>query len=427
MKSLSSCLEYCNNFSRFHVPGHKGIVFPHDTTELDFTDNLYSSNGIIRDSENLISRIYGSGFSSFSTCGNTLCIQSILRLCFPRGGFVLVPRNVHKSTIYAMSVLNIEPVWVEVDCEQNVKCEDIEKCIEENKNIDGVFITSPDYFGRIADVSSIKKVCKNIPLLVDNAHGSHLIFFKKHPITLGADLSADSAHKTLPVLTGSAWFHVSKQYALDNSISFEDLKYSSEFFGSSSPSFLILESLEKCANWMKSCAQNEFNLLSCRVQKLKEKFSEIIDYNTDDPVRISFDTRKIGYTSKEFSQHLIKYSVQSEFNSGTKTVLIPSPFNSEKDWMRLYEALNDLSPKEEIKSQNIKFRNHVKVMSLRESTFSESERIPIDLCNGRISAQVIFRCPPGIAEFVPGELIQEEDIEILKSMNFNSIRVVRSK
>ena len=427
MKNLSSCLDLCSNFSRFHVPGHKGFLSSHDVTELSCTDNLYSSNGIIRDSENLISEMYGSYFSSFSTFGNTLCIQSILRLCFPKGGFVLVPRNVHKSTVYAMSALNIEPIWVNVDYEKNVSCKDVEKCIKENKNIDGIFITSPDYFGRIADIVSIKKICKNIPLLVDNAHGSHLIFFKKHPITLGADLSADSAHKTLPVLTGGAWFHVSRQYAMNTSILFEDLKYSSEFFGSSSPSFLILESLEKCANWMRFSAQNEFNILYDKVKKLKKKFSEIIDYNTDDPVRISFDTRKIGYTSDEFNKYLIKHRIQSEFNFGTKTLLVPSPFNSEKDWMRLYKALNNLSPKREIKEQDIKVRNHIKIMSLREATFSECERVPVDLCEGRVSAQVVFRCPPGIAEFVPGELIQKEDIEILKSMNFESIKVVKSK
>ena len=422
---LSDSLSSLSDFSRFFVPGHKGVIYQDDVTELDCTDDLYRSNGTIRDIECAISRLYGSSYSCLSTCGNTLCIQSMLSMCRFSGEKIVVPRNVHKSSVYSMGLLNIDPIWVDVEKDKNVKVDDIKNALCENTDVRGVFVTSPDYFGRIADISSIKSVCVDVPLLVDNAHGSHLIFFNMHPIGFGADFCADSAHKTLPVLTGGAWFHVGKNYAKRNRCKFEDLKYSAEIFSTTSPSFLTLKSIEKCAYWMENEGKKEFEILKKKVSSLKKKFGELFDKNVDDPIRICFDTQNIGYSCEEFISHLSKFKIKPEFGVGFKTVLIPSPFNEKIDWERLDSFINSLSPKDRIYSEESVDIKHEKKMSIHDAIFSNHERVEIEKCVGKISAQVVFNCPPGVAEIVPGEVISRNDINKMKLMGLKSIMTVR--
>lgn len=421
--SLCDSLESVSDYSRFFVPGHKGILFSHDVTELDCTDDLYSSCGIIKDSEDFISEIYDSAFSCFSTAGNTLCIQSILRMAFSYGDFIVVPRNVHKSVVYAISLLNINPIWVDVQPNENIRADEIKKKIVAHPEAKGVFLTSPDYFGRMVDISSMRKFC-DLPILVDNAHGSHLVFYDMHPLKFGADFSADSAHKTLPVLTGGAWFHVGKKYAKKYNIKFEDLKQSEEIFASTSPSFLVLESLEKCAHWMKNYGKTEFNKLKDQVSKLKIKFSEIFDENVDDPIRICVNTAKIGYSRDEFIEHMLKFNIKHEFSTNSRAVLIPSPFNSQTDWDRLESCFNSISPKQKIEFTYEKNQPHEVKMSLHKAINSRIERVSAKNCLGRVCAQVIFKCPPGIAHIVPGEIINSHDIELINSLRVKTLNVV---
>lgn len=408
------------------MPGHKGnIDFSYDVTELDSTDDLFDSNGCIYQSEDLISQIYGSSSSVFSTQGNTLCIQTMISLAISPGDFVLTSRNCHKSVVNTMSLLGVNPVWIDICSNDEYATSEVICQIKKNQNIKAVFITSPDYFGQILEIDKIKEVCNNIPLLVDNSHGSHLLFFDKHPLQLGADLCADSAHKTLPVLTGGAWLHVSKSFAEKNNVTYHDIKDKMQIFASTSPSFLTLLSLEKCSIWLKNHGKQEFEKLKSRVDIVKQNAKNFIVDKFIDPVRITFDTANIGLKSDEFIDHLEKFKIKSEFGVDTKTVLIPSPFNTEKDWHRLNSALKSINYKSPIKLNKNEKTTHKLVMSLRESIFSEFEKVSVNDSIGRISAQIVAKCPPGIPIVIPGELISESNVELIKKTNIKFIKVVK--
>ena len=416
---LLDLLEEYNKsgYSRFHMPGNKGVLdinLSYDVTELDCTDDLYCSNGAIKASEKLISDIYGSANSVFSTGGNTLCIQAMMYLAMPSGGTMIVAKNAHKSVINAMGILDITPVWVNFD-KNNIIFEEIENAIKNHPEAQAVFITSPDYFGAMADVQKIKSVCKNLTLLVDNAHGSHLVFFKKHPISLGADLCADSAHKTLPVLTGGAFLHIGENFSKINKIKYEDV----------SPSFLTLLSLEKCAFWFKNKGKTEFLKLDETIKKIKNKYSDILfKTNLQDPVRLTFDTANIGLSSQEFISHLEKFKVKPEFGINTKTVLIPSPFNGLADFKKLNLALKNISNKNFkliIEEKNIDFCAKI---SIRNAIFSKNENIFVKNAENKISAQTVARCPPGIPIVIPGEIINKQKMNILEELGINCIKVV---
>jgi arginine/lysine/ornithine decarboxylase len=456
---FNSVKKYCNSdFSSFHIPAHKGLYkgAKFDLTEIPCTDDLYDSRGLISKSEVLASEIYGSGVTVFSTGGNTLCIQTMLRIAFPCGGRIIAAVNIHKSAINAMALLNIEPVWAGVYEGQNVLASTIEQAIEENPDSGAVYITSPDYFGIMSDIKKIKEVCGKIPLLVDNAHGSHLKFMNLHPLEFGADICADSAHKTLPqVLTGGALLHVKKGFCPSGSnimVKYKDVKEAMSIFGSSSPSFLTIISLEKCMNWLKNNGKKEFEKLAKKVNKIKQNAAE---YNLNilgqcllqkkyikdskssliktDPIRITFNFQQETETQK-FLNHLYLNKIEPEFAGDKRIVLIPSPFNSKRDFDRLHQAivssskLNKFKFKEHNNSKNkITFYKPKKIcpkISLEEAFFSPTKRVNAEKSIGRISSRTVFKCPPGVPIVFPGEEICEHHMELMRKYKILDISVL---
>ena len=236
------------------MPGHKGKKYGGDITEIHGADVLYSSKGIIAESQKNAAEMFGSYRTFYSAEGSTLAIKAMLALVTEgkEKRRILAGRNAHKAFIYGCALLDIIPEWIFPDTFYDIcTCEITPKNVEEalkkcNELPCAVYITSPDYLGVQTDIEGISKVCRayEVPLLVDNAHGAYTAFLEKseHPLHLGADMCCDSAHKTLPVLTGGAYLHISengKKYACgaQNALA---------LFASTSPSYLILSSLDEC-------------------------------------------------------------------------------------------------------------------------------------------------------------------------------------
>ena len=207
-----------SGIARFHMPGHKGVNGNAlDITEIKGADELYGAEGIIKESEDNASALFGSAHSYYSAEGSTLAIKAMLTLAAserPAGErpLFVAARNVHKAFVYGAAMLDAEVEWIYSAeghiCKCKISPEGVEKAIRScRRKPDGVYVTSPDYLGNIADVKGIAEVCDRlgVPLLVDNAHGAYLAFLEEnmHPMALGASMCADSAHKTLPVLTGA--------------------------------------------------------------------------------------------------------------------------------------------------------------------------------------------------------------------------------
>ncbi len=218
-----------SNTARLHMPGHKGVSFlgceAFDITEIKGADELYAPSGIIRESEENATRLFDTARTIYSAGGSSQSINAMLYLAYLRADkshrpFVLAGRNVHKSFIYALAKLDADAEWLYPEksssiCSCIVTAKSLENKLKELENKPfAVYITSPDYLGRMSNIEALAKVCKkyDIPLLVDNAHGSYLKFCEQdlHPISLGADMCCDSAHKTLPVLTGGGYLHIAK-------------------------------------------------------------------------------------------------------------------------------------------------------------------------------------------------------------------------
>lgn len=428
------------DFSRLHMPGHKGqLPFwtdfnpQFDITEITNADQLFESNGIISQSEENTAILYGAKHTSFSAGGSTLCIQAMLALACGEGTEVIAARNVHSSFVNSCALLNLTPHFVlpvpndSFFVSGEIAPDRIEAAIKAYPLSKAVYITSPDYLGCMSDVAAIACLCKryNLPLIVDNAHGAHLKHTKKdcHPMTLGATMCCDSAHKTLPVLTGGAYLHVNKHSNLTK----EEVKSAMQLFGSTSPSYLILTSLDLNNHYLESNANADFIALESNVQKLETlAFSKGLTpiSPTHDITKLTLDAYQIGYSGNQLFKHFQSFGIEAEYAAMRHVVLMLSPFNSSQDLTRLFDAIDKLIKAEPIFEIPQDFLLPKSICSVREAVFSKKAEISIDDAVGRIAAQTKIKCPPGVPIVIPGEIIDVKTQKLLKKSSIFSLSVV---
>lgn len=406
------------DYSSFHTPGHKCSGFlPRELQELDLTelpdtDALYEADGIIRQAEIKLAELFGAKLSLISSGGCTLAIQTMLKLASENGGKILFARNSHRSAVHTCALLGIKPLWVMPVSENplftgRVRAEDVEAMFEKNADISACYITSPDYYGEIADIPAIAEVCHRhgALLLVDNAHGSHLAFMKNnlHPLRLGADMTACSLHKTLPVLTGGAVLNINTDIPL------EKAKSAMSLFGSTSPSYPIMASIDLCRSYLHNGGAEDYRRLEERVGSLKRTASAQGLIQPDglcDPVRLCINTSCAGIQGDGQISFFHSHNIEPEFCDGKNAVFIITPFNSERDLERLEKALCSIHG---IKTDISPSVTHLPEFAVtpREALFSKTESVPAELSVGRISADTACPCPPGVPVIMPGEIIDE--------------------
>lgn len=423
--------------SSFHTPGHKcSGFFPEflielDYTELPETDALFEANGVIRETEELLSELFGTRRTLISAGGCSLAIQAMIRLASMRGGKFLCARNAHRSAINAMALLGIDPVWISPaggnGYTGRIKPEDVKRAFLKNPGITACYITSPSYYGELCDIGSIAEICHSFgaALLVDNAHGSHLKFMKNdlHPISLGADMSACSLHKTLPVLTGGAVLNIANSEFVDGA------KAAMSLFGSTSPSYPIMCSIDLCADYFINGSGTE-DYQSCeeKVAQLKALAFErgiAQPQGSCDPLRLTVGTN--GMSREQQEEFFRSRGIDCEFCDGKNAVMICTPFNSENDFQRLQNAINDIPCGENINSDETVSYIPERVMTLRDAMMSDHEGVPVIDAAGKIAADTVCPCPPGVPVIMPGELIDEGIVKQLLSSSFEDISVVRPR
>ena len=425
------------NVTRFHMPGHKGKNFfgveKYDITEIDGADVLGKAEGIIYESEKNASSLFNTAHTYYTTQGSTTAICAMLALVKREKGVVLAARNVHKAFVHACAMLDLDVEWLVEDGASTVlKCEVCAKTVEAklsslNENPVGVYLTSPDYLGNIQNIPEISKVCEkyNVPLLVDNAHGAYLGFLEKslHPIHLGATVCCDSAHKTLPVLTGGAYLHVSKnapQKFLDNA------RNALALFSSTSPSYIIMQSLDLCNRYMKYDIKNE---LSHCVDKIKEVKNFIHKKGfcvlESEPLKITIDCYASGYSGEEIADILRSENAEPEFYDDRFIVLMVTPQNDDDAFEILKKVFSGIKPKSAVLTNDVKIKIPDKKMSIRDAVFAEYETVDVKNCVGKICASPSVSCPPAVPIAVSGEEITEEIAELFKYYGINEILVVK--
>ena len=450
--------------SRLHMPGHKGQSLlgfePWDITEIKGADELYGADGIIAQSEANATRLFGTVHTYYSTEGSSQCIRAMLCLALqaaPAAGqrpVLLAARNAHKALLYAAALLDFDIQWLwpaPQDAGALCSCPvsaakltgALQGLAQQGKRPFGVYITSPDYIGGVQDIAALTEVCKDfgVPLLVDNAHGAYLRFLPQggqHPIALGAAMCCDSGHKTLPVVTGGAYLHLGKNAPVQDEAA---VRNALALFGSTSPSYLILQSLDKCNQILSE--GYPLRLLQCcgHLTRLRRELNEAAAKHCpgplvleSEPLKVTLDAAVLGLSGTELAEKLRAAKIECEYADPRYLVLMFTPDNPPQDFERLTAAVLRIAEElagpvtlpEETAGEFAELERGLhRRCTIRQAVFAPQEQLPAEQAVGRICAMPTVSCPPAIPIVVSGEQITPAAAAWMKRYHVEEVSVIR--
>lgn len=447
---------YKNGIYPFHMPGHKRTdiskdnIIPYflDITEINGFDNLHSPKSKIKEIENLACELYSVKHSFLLVNGSTCGILSAIRAMTNPFDEVLIARNCHKSVYNAVELCMLKPEYIMPRFDKNfgiftsvLPC-DIEEKLRNNRRIKLVVITSPTYEGVVSDISSIADICHKYGayLLVDEAHGAHFPFndsFPKEAVKCGADTSVLSLHKTLPSLTQTALL-------ITNNDSFcNELRQNLSFFETSSPSYILMSSIEICLQFIKDNINkfssywellNDFYIATKNFKHLqiigndKKFISSCYDYDFGKLVISAKSADLNGIDISDILRN--KYKIETELSYTDYVIAMTSVCDTEHGFKMLCDALYEIDSNcTEKKCKTIDYYANIpkKYYNVYELKGKKFEVLPLSNAENRISAEYVWVYPPGIPLLVPGEIISREIIEEIKRLKDNCLNIMSSR
>ena len=395
---------------RLHMPGHKGrFPFPGwqaaalDFTELPPTGNLYLPGGPIDAAQALWAEAWGVETCQFLTGGSTQGLHAALLLACPPGSTLLADRNSHKAVTNAMALLDVRPVWL-----MEKTPEGVERALTKHQEARAVLITSPDYYGRLYDVAGIAQVCRRLGavLVVDGAHGAHLPFLGENPFR-DADLTVSSAHKTLPALGQAALLTANGRFSAG------ELRRAAAIHGTSSPSYVIMASLDLARAFLQGEGKRRYQEISREVAALRQTFPALREGPLD-PGRLTLTVKN----ALEVQKQLMARDIWPEMADMCHVVCILTCCNTREDLARLRAALTELDVRPGDPPPPLPPLPQA-VCTPRTALFSPAQTLPLSLCEGRVCAGQIAPYPPGVPIVAPGERIEKKHLAYLQKIGYN--------
>ena len=455
VEAMATALK--NPTYQFHIPGHtkgNGVYKPFkdlvgerllalDTTdEFDNLGTLNPPTGPIKEAEVLAAKAFSSQRTFFLLNGSTIGNLALAMGTTKRGQKVIVNRNCHRSILTGLIMSGAEPVWVLPDKIDDwsiwgrISPEAIEKALSENEDVACVWVTNPTYEGVVSDIAGISSVCKryNVPLFVDEAHGCLWNFSDKLPIPAlkqGADAVVHSLHKTGGSMSQTSMLHVARK---DSRIDIEVLERTLKLLHTTSPSLLLLTSLDAARAHLESEeGQEQIERAISNANYLKREIDKMdsvhyLNYEYTDNTKVFINVDGLSGTSLEMIlEH--DYNIEVESASDIGILILSNLGNDLSDFKYLVNCLKEIDKTDYTEHPIIDKKKHMPMltpqikMRLRDAYFAPKELISKYDAVGRISAEVVAECPPGIAILLPGELITEEHLPYLKT--YKELEVIK--
>lgn len=425
----------------FHMPGHKRMLdgtnpYAIDITEIEDFDNLHHAEGIIRDAEDAAAKMYGAKKAYYLVNGSTCGILAAISASVKRGGKILVARNCHKSVYHAIFLRQLSPEYVYPEnthygIQGQISVTAIEKKLAECPDIQAVVLTSPTYDGLVSDVKSIAEVVhrRNIPLIVDEAHGAHFGFHKAFPenAVAYADVVIMSVHKTLPAFTQTAVLCL-----CSDRIDEKEVEKYLGIYETSSPSYVLMAGIERS---LRMVSDGGSELFAAYVEKLSRFRASVRDLKhlavpdaedfsgeeayAFDPGKILIVTKN-GMSGQQLQEILLRdYALQMEMASGNYVVAMTSFMDTEEGFGRLSHALHAMDARMEdtgkaaFSPKDI-YRQPEKQMEPYRAEEATHGSVRLEEAAEQVSADYIYLYPPGIPMIVPGEILTEPMIQIVR-------------
>lgn len=467
MNLYKKLLEYSKEgIYPMHMPGHKrnvemaSMINPYslDITEIEGFDNLHSANEILLEGMNRAAYLYGSSYTNYLVGGSTAGILAGIASCTKKGDKVIVARNSHKSVYNAIYLNELKPVYVypkQIDSfgiNGDISTDDVKDLLEKNPDAKLIIITSPTYEGILSDIKSISELSHRygVPLLVDEAHGAHLGFHKDFPdnsIKAGADIVIHSLHKTLPAFTQTGLIHINSKL-----ISYETVKRYLSIYQTSSPSYLLMASIEQCITLLERESMElftsflkELDLFHQRMGQLKyikimkkEDVSKIGCFDLE-PSKLTISVKDTNINgNKLYNLLLNEYNIQMEMVSDNYVLGMTSICDTHEGFIRLGNALLDIDAtlknylktydicNNNINSLSSDFKKKIYpeiIISSYEAIEKESNMVKLSESMDHIAAEYIYLYPPGIPLLVPGEEISKQMISDITNFLKNGLTV----
>jgi arginine decarboxylase len=442
--------------ARLHMPGHKGRgplgCEALDITEIAGADSLYEADGILAASEANAAALFGAARTLYGTEGSSQCIRAMLCLAAqaaPQGErpLILAARNVHRAFVTGAALLDLDVAWLWPEAPRRSLCScpvspaGLRRALAAcPRRPAAVYLTSPDYLGGLQDIAALAPVCRaaGVPLLVDNAHGAYLHFLAPaaHPLDLGADLCCDSGHKTLPVLTGGAYLHIGRGAPPAFSAG---ARSAMALFGSTSPSYLILQSLDAanaalagdyparlaacaadCTAWRRAMAEKGWRFWGA------------------EPLKLTIDAAASGQDGRALAARLRRAGVECETADRQFLVLMVSPANTAEDLARAAAALGcadagngaAVIPADEAggpcgAAALPAMAPPRRALTIRQAMLAPHETLPAGACLGRVLAAPAAACPPAVPAVVSGEVLDADALAVFAACGIRTADVVR--
>lgn len=432
-----------SNMYPYHMPGHKrnagcgmdtALFFDHDITEIDDFDNLHDARDIIMDCQNRANALYKAGETYFLVNGSTCGVLSAISAVTGDGDTILTARNCHKSLYHAAYLRNLKLEYLYpqrisgYDFCGAVKPEDIDAALKAGTSIKAVFITSPTYEGVYSDVRAIADIAHSYgaALIVDEAHGAHLGIsdrISEGAIEGGADIVIHSLHKTLPSITQTALLHVNGTI-----VDRDRLKRFLRIYQTSSPSYLMMASIDDCITYMTANGNLWADSLMSYHDKIIDATRQLQhleipdDKIVNDPCKVVISCRNTSISGSQLYDLLRnRYALQPEMACETYVLMIITGMDTIEGIDRLIEAVEDIDRRlgfardTRLKNDTLSTDTVPKaIKTLRDAWDSGFEEVILESAVGRIAGDFVNLYPPGIPIIVPGEEISQDIVSTIR-------------
>jgi len=451
LEALKNLME--ENSVSFHMPGHKGKntlinwgeYIPYiDTTEVDGMDNLLEPRGIIQESQELAAKVFGAKATYYGVNGSTGSNYIALATITKPGDKVLIQRNCHKSIYNALILNRLNPVYMYPKYNENyniltgIAPEDIEEILTQQPDIKAVVMTYPNYYGVCSDLKKIADIIHNHGkiLMVDEAHGPHMGFSDKLPMSAlesGADIVIQSTHKTLPSFTQTSMIHVGS-----DKIDLNKLRDRYQLYTTTSPSYLFTLSNEIAVAYMDGEGREKLDWSIKKCEEIIQRLNsidrvEVFTADPEDTTIFSKDITKIlisidGIRGSQIKKRLKnEYNIRLEMSDYYYALILTSLMNTEEEYEKIVAAIEDMaknSPYEEINYVNINMPTPKIVINPAEAYYGKKMQVGLKDAIGKLAAAPIIPYPPGIPLIVPGEEFTQEIYNHILFLMGNGLEIV---